>query len=375
MRQLFYLLQKEFWQFRKDPAMMRVILVVPIVQMLILSYAANTDLKEMRMIVIDYDRTIESRKLVETFYSSNYFKPAEETANSFSAATRELDHGNTDVILTIPSGYSRAITNSKAQLGLTVDGTNSNIAGLGSGYAAQIIAETNKKLMQERKDKGLLPDGMDVAIQPVVRIWFNPETNVKMFMVPGILVMLITTISGMLSGVAIVKEKEIGTIELLLVAPLSRWQIIAGKLIPFFILSFVVMGIGLTVGMLWFKVPFAGSVLTLIVGSSLYLGVTLAVGLFVSTFSSTQMQAMFSVWFFLIFGILTSGFFFPVENMPEWLQKLTLLNPMRYMMEIVRSVLLKGATFHHLTFQLLALGALAITTFSFAVARFKQQLD
>ncbi len=373
MRQLLFLLRKEFQQLRRDPAMMRVLLVAPLVQMLVLSYAINTDLKEMKAVMVDLDRTQASSQFIAKFFGTDYFQRVHPEVGTFSEATTLLEHGKADLIVTIPRGFA-ADKLKNAQIGLTVDGQNSNVAGLGSGYAARLIADMNLTQMKEWKRQGRLPEGTDVQIRPVVRFWFNPELESKHFMVPGIVVMLISTVSGMLAGIAIVKEKEIGTIELLLVAPLERWQLVAGKLLPFFILSFGAMSLALAIGMIWFGVPFSGSSLTLIGGVSLYLVVMLSVGLLVSTMSATQMQAMFSVWFVLIFGIMTSGFFFPIENMPKWLQYITIPNPMRYMMEIMRSVLIKGSSLVDLKQQFAMLTGLGAIVFALAVTRFQKQL-
>ena len=373
MRQLLFLLRKEFQQLRRDPTMLRILLVMPIIQLMVLSYAVNTDLKQMRTVVVDLDRTQASAKFITDFFATDYFKRVHSEVTTFADAGKQVETSNADMIVTLPRGFANDREHN-AHIGVTVDGQNSNVGGLASGYAARAIAQMNQTMLEQWKRQGRLPVGVDAKINPVVRFWYNPELNIRHFMVPGIVVLLITIISGMLSGIAVVKEKEIGTIELLLVAPLERWQLVAGKLIPFFISAFVVMTIGLTVGILWFGVPFAGSPLTLALGVALYLIVTLSIGLFASTVSSTQMQAMFSVWFFLIFAIMTSGFFFPVENMPKWLQYMTIPNPMRYMMDIMRSVLLKGSTMVELKEQFLALVALGVAMFTLAVSRFQRQL-
>ncbi len=373
MRQLLFLLRKEFQQLRRDPAMLRILFMMPIIQLLVLSYAINTDLKQMRTVVVDLDHTQESSKFITQFFATDYFKRVYPGTTTFADATHRIESTQTDLIVTIPRGFATDHLKN-AQIGLTVDGQNSNVAGLGSGYAARAIAEINQSTLEDWKRQGRLPEGVDIRINPVVRFWYNPELEIRHFMVPGIAVLLVTLISGMLSGIAIVKEKEIGTIELLLVAPLERWQLVAGKLLPFFILSFIVITFALAVGMLWFGVPFTGSPLTLGLGLAFYLLVTLSIGLFVSTVSSTQMQAMFSIWFFMMFAIMTSGFFFPVENMPQWLQYLTLLNPMRYMMEIMRCVLLKGSSVLDLRSQFLSLAGLGIAMFTLAVNRFQRQL-
>ena len=373
MRQLVFLLRKEFQQLKRDPAMLRILLVVPIVQLLVLSYAINTDLKEMRAVIVDLDRTQESEKFIAQWFGTDYFKRVHPEVTSFAEGSELLQTGKADMIVTIPREFGKDRLRS-AQIDLTLDGQNSNVAGLGSGYAARLIAEMNQSIMDEQKRLGKLPEGIDAQVRPIVRFWYNPDLDTKHFMVPGILVMLITIVSVLLSGIAIVKEKEIGTIELLLVAPLERWQLVAGKLVPFFIAAFFEVSLGLVIGILWFGIPFAGSPFTLALGVAFYLIVTLSLGLFISTFSSTQMQSMFSTWFFLMFAIMTSGFFFPVENMPKWLQYLTIPNPMRYMMEIVRSVFIKGSSVLQLKTQFAMLALLGAGLFTLAVTRFQKQL-
>lgn len=373
MRPLIAMWKKEFQQMFHDPAMLRILLIVPIIQLLILSYSINTELKQMRVIVLDYDHSISSKKLTENIFASSYFVPVEFPVSSFSQAEQYILQSKAEMILTIPQHYEKQMM-SGAVIQAVIDGQNSNVASIGLGYLQRMIYQQNQEILSEQIYEGKKVDVSTWQIEPIIRIWYNQENDSKLFFVPGISILLITITATLLSGIAIVKEREIGTIELLLVAPIRKWHIIAGKIIPFYFLSLVLLTFALAVGMSWFRVPFLGSPFTLWAGVTLYLFFLLSLGLFISTVSKTQSQAMFLVWFLLIFSIMMSGFFFPIENMPNWLQKLTLLNPMRYVISIIRCVLLKGSTISQLSTEFISLLVLGGMAFTSAVLRYRQKL-
>lgn len=383
MREILVFVRKEFRQVFRDHAMVRIIFVVPMVQLFVFAYATNTDLRNVRYAVLDEDHTEASRDLVAAFRATREFVPGPVAANG-----QELEdfllHGDAEIALRIPRNYARdLLRGASPEVAVNVDGTNSSRAGRAAGYAGTIIrAETARFLASSPAAAGSA--GSDAAaapgiaspaprIQGITRFFYNPELESRYYMVPAILVLLVTVISALLTGMAVVREREIGTLDQLLVSPLKPAQIIAGKTIPFAIIAFFEFAVTTTVAVLWFGLPLVGSIPVLLLGGMIYLLVTLGVGLLASTVSSTQQQAMFVVWFFLVFGILMSGFFYPVDNMPAWARELTRVNPLRYMMNIVRGVFLKGSGFADLKGDLAMLLALGLAVFSAAVFRFRKR--
>ncbi|MBM3328661.1 MAG: ABC transporter permease [Calditrichaeota bacterium] len=370
LRPVLFLIEKEFRQVFRDPIMLRMLFVLPVMQLFLFGYAVTTDIKNVRLALLDRDRTPASRHLAEAFYAGEYFKES-LVASSEDEIDEALVRGRADIALTIPKGYGRALeTGQPATIGLLVDGVNSSLAGRARSYAEGVIrkeAFERVALLASR-----YPDLMgDVRrIEAVTRVYYNPQLESRFYMIPAILVMIITIVSGMMTGMAVVREREIGTLEFLRVSPLKSWQIVIGKTIPFVVLAFVELSLAAVVAILWFKLRFAGSVLNLALASAVYLLVTLGSGLLVSTAARTQQQAMLTIWFFLVFGILMSGFFFPVENMPENIRLLTYLNPLRYFMAIVRGIFLKGTSLVEMLPDLVPLSAIGLAVFTLAVVRF-----
>ncbi|MBU0691852.1 ABC transporter permease, partial [bacterium] len=343
-------------------------------QLLILSYAATTDLKNVRLGVLDEDHTARSRRVSESFFQNNIFVEADPPANALDLEAM-LFRGEIDAAVWIPRGFEQDLTSGEtAAISITIDGQNSNSAGRSLGYVQGIIrAELLRRFEELRDQQPELADKLH-QIQPVTRYFYNPELESRFYMVPAILVMLVTIISVMLTGMAVVREKEIGTLEQLLVTPLSGGQIIAGMTIPYALLVMVEFTIAVVITLFWFGVPLLGSLGLLYLSALVYLLTALGGGLLVSTVSNTQQQSMFTVFFFLIFFIMTSGFFFPVENMPDVIYYLSYLNPMRYLMSIIRGIFLKGATFSDVLPHLLPLILMGMAVFSFAVFRFRKRL-
>jgi ABC-2 type transport system permease protein len=377
MTPLLYFVQKELRQVFRDRAMLRIIFGVPIIQLFVFAYAANLDLKNVRLAVLDEDASRASRRLVEALVESDVFVKG-PAASRPEDLQRFLVHDEADVSLWIPRGFERdLLTPGTAEVGVAVDGQNSPLAGRAAGYAAAIVTREMSRAASEGDAPAYASPGGAAAgggITAVTRFFYNPELESRIYMVPGILVVLITVISTMLTSMAVVRERELGTLEQLLVTPLTPAQHIAGKTIPFVIITFADFIIASIVAITWFRLPFLGSVPLLIVGAAAYLLVTLGVGLLASTVSSTQQQAMFTVWFFLVFGIMTSGFFFPVDNMPAWSQWLPAINPLRYMMDIIRGVFLKGAGFRDMGLELLILVIMGVGVFSAAILRFQKRI-
>jgi ABC-2 type transport system permease protein len=351
------LVRKEFQQLRRDKAMLRLVLVLPLVQLLVLSYALNNDLRNVKVSVLDEDRTPLSREIADALWQSDVFVPGPLLASGDDLAAA-LQHGTTSVAVRIPRGFERDVDRGASPaVGLDIDGTNSSIGGRAAGYAESIIA-------------GVAAGGARRATD--VRFFYNPELESRLYMVPGIIVMLVTLISALVTGMAVVREKELGTLEQVRVTPLSSLQFILGKTLPFALIAMFDLILATAFAMAWFHVPMTGSPLVLLAGVLLYLTVTLSLGLLASVVSDTQQQAMFTVWFFLVFAIMLSGFFFPVENMPPWARVMTWVNPMRFFMAIIRGVLLRGAGIADLARELGVLAAMGIVAFTSAVVAFRR---
>jgi len=363
------MVRKEFLQLRRDRALLFIVLIVPLVQLLVLAYAINNDLHDLRVSVLDEDRSPLSRRLVEAVYATDIFVPGPIPGNSTELEGQLLE-GRSDLALRIPPGFSRELLEGAGpDLALIVDGSNSSMAGRGAAYAQAILRGEFARLAEEE----MLAAGPGATrLLTVPRFFFNPVLESRIYMVPGIMVMLVTIIAALITGMAVVREKELGTLEQIMVTPLGSLQFVAGKTLPFAIISLIDLSIATLFAMAWFHVPFLGSPGVLLLGVLGYLGVTLGLGLLASAVSNTQQQAMFTVWFYLIFAVLLSGFFFPVENMPEWAQVLTWANPMRFFMNIVRGVLLKGAGLVDLARDLWVLAGMALLTLSAAVASFRK---
>jgi len=356
------LVKKEFIQVFRDINMLRLIFAVPIIQLLLFGYVVNLDVKKIRLDVYDFDHTQLSRDFIASAKAGDYFLPDPATTPIFELSQR-FQSFSSDMALIIPHGFSDKLsTNNRIKIGLVADGTDANQTSIGSGYLARIVQQYASRVTGYKSP-------VDLRFQ----VLYNPEAESVYFMVPGIVATLLTMITIMLTSMAIVREREGGTLEQLLVTPMSSRTLLFGKLFPFAVLGLIEMILALVFGTLWFKIPFAGSPVLLFSLSGLYLLTTLGLGLFISTVTSTQQQAMFFAWFFSVFAIMTSGFFAPIANMPQWMQYVTCINPMRYFLVIVRSIMMKGSGFMELLPQVYALIAFGVILFSFAVLRFHKR--
>ncbi len=368
MAPVLFLVRKEFRQIRRDPAVLRLIFVVPLLQLMVLGYAANLDLERVPVAFLNQDNTAESRALIDAFLATTTFVPGPAAADP-TELQDHLAHDRADLTVWIPRGYARNLADGRtAPVAITVDGTNSSSGGKAAGYAVGIVRREAERLATGMGGKITGP-----RVTATTRFFYNPELQSRVYMVPGILVILVTIISALLTGMAVVREKEIGTLEQLMVTPLKSGHLVAGKVLPFAILSYVTLAVSTTLAILWFRLPVNGSLVLLAGCMGAYMLVTLGVGLLASSVSSTQQQAMFTVWFFLIVGILMSGFFYPVANMPTWAQWLTDANPMRYIMDIVRGVFIRGSGAADLWPQIAALAGLGVVVFTAAVRSFAKQ--
>jgi ABC-2 type transport system permease protein len=363
------ILVKEFIELRKSPQLLRIVLVAPVVQLTLLGYAATTDVRNVPLMVVDGDRSPSSRRLIERFAASPYF---EIVADDVSPAGIELAlaSGRAWLALVVPPGFGQALElppSEAASVGSTVqviaDGTDANSSGVALAYVQGLVGTFNASLLAEA---GHGPG----PIEGRVRVWFNADLESRHFMIPGVLALLLMLITANLTSMAIVRERELGTLDQLNVTPIGRWDLILGKLLPYGLVGLVDVVLVVAVAVFWFEVPLRGSVALLFAASLVYLVCTLGLGLFVSTISATQQQAMMtSTFFFLIPMIYLSGFIFPVENMPQPVQWLTTLIPLKYFLVIVRGIFLKGVGWEILWPQFAALGVWGISVLALAAAR------
>jgi ABC-2 type transport system permease protein len=361
---------KEFQQLRRDKKMRAIIFIAPIVQLLVLGYAANMDVKDVPTAVCDQDRSADSRGLVQAFTSSGSFLVS-SNVDSMKKAQDELISGGAELALVIPRGFASDLHAGRtAQLQILVDGSRSNTAAVALAYSVSIATEYGRHFAHS----SIRVDWPSLDARP--RIWYNPELKSRNFMVPGVFAMIIMVLTIILTSLAIVKEKEIGTLEQLIVTPLKKGELIVGKLTPFLIISLVIVSVALLASALFFGLAPRGSILLLMGLSLAFVVATLGIGLLVSTFARTQQQAMmYSIFFFIFPMMILSGFVFPVDNMPEPIRSITYLMPLRYYLVIVRGIFLKGSDLPSLWPQLLPLLAIGAAVISISIARFRKQMD
>lgn len=369
------MLVKEFIQVLRDPRMRMVIFVIPCVQTLVIGYAVTIDVEHVPTAVVDLDQSVDSRELVARFGSTRYFDIVLR-ASDLGEAGRLMDHGDVGLIVRIFHGFSEDLRAGRtATVQLIVDGTDSNTAAVVLGYAGTITGDYSQQILLDRYQQSTgrreLPGQVDLQ----TRAWFNENLISRNFYVPGVIVVVVTLVTLLLTSMAVVREKEIGTIEQIMVTPIRPIEFVLGKTIPFGLIGLVDVLIITVVGVFWFEVPVRGNLLVLFGSTCVYLMTTLGVGLLISTVSGTQQQAMMSTFFFFFPAMLLSGFVFPIANMPEVVQWLTYLNPLRYFLVIVRAVFLKGVGLDVLWPQLAALAAMGIATLALVVSKFQKTLS
>jgi len=370
MRTIKFLLQKEFRQIFRNKAIVIIILAVPIVQLLILPLAANYEVKNINLSVVDNDHSDYSQKLVSKITSSGYFRLTGFNT-SFKDAFKLIESDKADLILEIPHGFEQDLIKEKEQkLFVAVNAINGTKANLGGAYLNTITRNFNDDIRVQLMEPGKF--NTSAAIEITSSNWFNPLMNYRIFMVPGILAILVTMIGGYLSALNIVKEKEIGTIEQINVTPIKKYHFILGKLIPFWILGLIVFSLGLVVSWLVYGIIPLGSILLLFGFVAVYLLAVLGLGLLISTFCDTQQQAMFIAFFFLMIFILMGGLFTPIDSMPDWAKVITKLNPVSYMIDVMRMIILKGSGLKDVQYHLYTIMLFAIVLNSWAVWNYKK---
>lgn len=370
MRIIKFLLIKEFKQIFRNRAILAVILVMPVIQLIILPLAANYEIKNINLAVVDKDHSDYSRDLTNQVIASGYFK-LRSYDDSYNKAFTQIEDDNADLILEIPQGFEQElIRENKQQLFIGVNAINGTKAGLGAGYISDIIREYNNELRKKMNIQG------SFNAVPVIEItssnWYNPKLSYRLFMVPGILAILVTLIGGFLSALNIVKEKEAGTIEQINVSPVKKYHFILGKLIPFWILGNVVFSLGLLVGWIFYSIIPVGSLLVLYIFVSFYLLAILGFGLLISTICDTQQQAMLIMFFFVMIFVLMGGLFTPIDSMPDWAKTVSKFNPISYLIEVMRMVIIKGSGFRDIFPHTLIIIGFAIVLNTAAILNYRK---
>ena len=379
MQRLTRLVWKEFLELRQNPRLFGIVIVAPIIQLTMLGYAATTDVKDVPIVVADGDRSPESRSLIARFDVSRNFTVI-DTVTTVAQIDDDLQRGRAWVALAIPQGYGASIHAGRpVALQVVADGSDSNSTTVALGYATSLIGAYAEELAVDNTERAVAAmaarphaaaEPRPSTIDARIRIWFNPQLESRFFMIPGVLALLLLLVTANLAAMAIVREKELGTLEQLNVTPLRRWELIAGKLLPYGLIALVDVFLVTAVAVFWFEVPLRGSLTLLIAMSLIYVVCTLGLGLFISTVSDTQQQAMMTAtFFFLTPMIYLSGFIFPIENMPRVIQYATYLIPLRYFLVIVRGIFLKGIGLELLWPQAAAMAAWGIAVLALAVAR------
>jgi ABC-2 type transport system permease protein len=370
MRTLRFLLRKEFRQIFRDKSIVAMIFFMPMVQLILMPLAADYEVRNINLAVVDHDKSPYSQKLISKIVASGYFRLAGYNA-SFKEAFGLIEADKADLILEIPHDFERnLIREDHEKLFVAVNAINGTKASLGGSYLGSIIGDFNADIRMQLVTP---PRFSQVpVIEVVASNWFNPVLNYKVFIVPGILAILVTMVGGFLSALNIVREKEIGTIEQINVTPIKKHIFILGKLIPFWVLANVVFTIGLLVARFVYGIVPVGSLLTLYAFISVYLLAVLGFGLLVSTLCDTQQQAMFIMFFFMMLFILLGGLFTSIDSMPEWAKLITRVNPVRYMIEVMRMVILKGSSFADVLPHVGVVALMAAVLNSWAIFNYKK---
>lgn len=371
MRTLKFLLQKEFRQIFRDPAIIRIIFVMPMVQLLLLPWAADYEVKNINLSVVDHDHSDYSRQLVSKLTASGYFQLQDYTG-SFNQAMKSVEHDKSDLVLEIPQNFERTLVKEdESTLFMAVNAINGVKANLGAAYLRSIIQDFNREVRLEWIQFPRFSP--ETQIEVTSSNWFNPGLNYKYFMVPGILVILVTMVGSFLASLNIVREKEIGTIEQINVTPVKKHHFILGKLIPFWVLGLVILTIGLGLARVAYGIVPVGSLLVIYGFSAVYLLAVLGLGLLISTYTSNQQQAMLLSFFMMMVFILLSGLYTSIDSMPAWAKAITKVNPVTYFIDVMRMVVLKGSGFRDIMPHILTMLGFAVVLNTWAVINYKKR--
>jgi ABC-2 type transport system permease protein len=371
MKQLSFLLEKEFRQVFRNPAILRSVLIMPIIQLLIFPFAANYEVKNVLLSIVDHDHSSYSEKFISKITSSGYFILTDYSP-SYNKAMIAIESDKADLVIEIPRGFERdLVKENKSSMLLAVNAVNGVKANLGGAYAASIIRDFNN---QVRMDWMTIPAFNAIpTIDITSSNWYNPTLNYKEFMVPGILVTLLTMIGTFLASLNIVNEKEMGTIEQINVSPISKTTFILGKLIPFWIMGLVTLTIGLSIARLFYHIVPVGNISLIYLFAMVFLLALLGVGLLVSTYAETQTQATFVGFFVMMVFMLLGGLYTSIDSMPVWAKWITKINPVAYFIEVMRMIVLKGSGFADIKYHLLSVLGLAVVFNSWAILNYHKR--
>lgn len=371
MRTILFILQKEFIQIRRNRMMIPIIFVLPLVQLLILVNAANMEMKHIKMCIVDNDLSSSSRLLAGKFSNSRFFTVKGNTFN-LNDAMKQIENDEADMILNVPSGFERTLLReNSAKVQLLFNAINGTVAGISNAYAGQIIAGYNQEIISKWFKVSDIPAGISM-INIIPSFWYNPDMNYKIFMVPAILVLLVTIIGVALAAMNIIREKEMGNIEQINVTPIRKIHFIIGKLLPFWIIALVMLSFGLFIGKIIYDIPIEGNLGLLFGVAGVYLLLMQGFGLMISNTASTMQQALFGAFGFLIVFIMMSGIFTPTESMPHWAQIINYGNPIAYFMKLIRMILLRGSGFADIYKDFMILLGYGLIVITIAIVRYRK---
>ncbi|MBO9201135.1 MULTISPECIES: ABC transporter permease [Niastella] len=371
MRTLRFLLQKEFRQIFRDPSIIRIIFMMPSIQLLILPWAADYEVKNIQLSVVDHDHSQYSRNLVNKVTSSGYFR-LQDYSGSYTNALQQVEHDQSDLVLEIPVDFEKKlIKENESTLFMAINAINGVKANLGGAYLRSIIQDYNREV--RLKWIQLPRYSPELQVNVTSSNWFNPSMNYKYFMVPGILVVLVTMVGSFLASLNIVREKEIGTIEQINVTPVKKYHFILGKLIPFWILGLLILTIGLTIARVAYGIMPLGSLLVIYTFAAVYLLAVLGLGLLLSTYTSNQQQAMLLSFFLMMVFILLSGLYTSIDSMPAWARATTKINPVTYFIDVMRMVVLKGSGLKDISTHIYTVLGFAVVLNTWAVINYKKR--
>jgi ABC-2 type transport system permease protein len=369
------ILRKEFIQITRDKRTLAIILVIPIMQLFLLGYSATSDVRNIPLAVFDQCRCVESRSLLDAYRAADYFKLA-YVVGSESEIRTLIEQGNARAGLIIPPDYNTALAQGNAEVAFVLDGSDAT-AGSTALSAATLVgqAQATKLMIQKLERSGMNASTFQPPLQVRIRVWYNPDLVSSHFMIPGVIGMILYAITSILTATAVVRERERGTIEQLIVTPIRPWELVVGKILPYAILALINTLEVLAIGHWWFGMPVRGDLGLILACSGLLVLSGLGIGLFASTIANTQQEAMLTVWMTLLPSIFLSGFFFPLEAMPQFLQWVAYIIPLRYYLVIIRALLIKGVGFGAIWTEILPLAIFGIAIMGAAAIRFRKRLD
>jgi ABC-2 type transport system permease protein len=372
---LISIIRKEFIQITRDKRTLVIILIIPIMQLFLLGYSATNDVRNVPLAVFDQCRCAQSRSLLDAYRAADYFKLAYDVGSENDIRVL-IEQGDIRAGLVIPPDYNEALSKGNAEVAFILDGSDA-AAGTTALSAATLIgqAHATKLMFQKLESSGLNPGSFQLPLQVRIRVWYNPDLVSSYFMIPGVIGMILFAITSILTATAVVRERERGTIEQLIVTPIRPWELVVGKVLPYVILAFIDTLEVLAIGHWWFGVPVRGDLALILACSGLLLLSGLGIGLFASTIANTQQEAMLTVWMTLLPSIFVSGFFFPIDAMPPVLQWVSYIVPLRYYLIIIRALLIKGVGVAPIWTEILALAVFGIVILSAASVRFRKRLD